>query len=486
MAIDGAIELDALRQESRRLDFVFSKFKVHLGLPRKAALKNSSKHDEEVLPGKDSMHTQKPLDPHHSATLSPKVSQNINGNSSDDDDAEIPDSGWRAWLVVLGAFCANITTVGFVNSSGTIQEYLMSHFLKNESESTVGWIFSIYIFLMFFCGIQTGPLVDSIGIKPVLLPGCLLWCTSLMITSMCTQHYQFILGFSILGGLASSLIYNPSYTVISQWFTSKRSVAISFVAVGGSFTGSFLPIVLSTLFEKVGYGWTIRILSFMFMGLSIIACTTMQSRTKSIETVKWKDVSIDLKCLKSPTFSWCVLGLVFSEWAYFLPSLYIVDNAKMLGFTNRDSNLLLVYFNIGSTFGRVGGGYAGRRYGTFNSMIVSTFLTGLSSLCIWLPVGNSRAGLTAFAVIFGFLSGAGMALGPACVASISTSTNFGKRYGTTYCLVSLAVLTSLPIGGVLTKYNYLGMKIATGVAYLIASAVTVIARWYQDESPMEI
>lgn len=483
MAFEREIELNTLPQESGHLGFVFSKYTANLKCLRKAAVKRDiSVTDEEGIFKMEPTQSERTSSSNHSVVTSPKPSSNLDGIPIHDEDAEVPDSGWRAWLVVLGAFCANITTVGFVNSSGTIQEYLMSNMLKNESESTVGWIFSLYIFLMFFCGIQTGPLVDSFGIKPVLLPGCLLWCISLMVTSACSEYYQFILGFSILGGIASSLIYNPSYTVISQWFTSKRSVAMGFVAVGGSIAGSFLPIVLSTLFEKVGYGWTIRILGFIFVGLSIIACTTMQSRTKSRDTIRWQDISIDLKSLRSPTFTWCVLGMLFSEWAYFLPSLYIVDYAKTLGYSNQDSNLLLVYFNLGSTFGRVGSGYVGRRYGTFNSMIVATFLTGLSSLCIWIPAGDSRAGLTAFAVIFGFLSGAGMALGPSCVASISTSANFGKRYGTTYCLISLAVLTSLPIGGILTKNNYIGMKIATGVAYLIASGATVIARWYRQRN----
>lgn len=392
-------------------------------------------------------------------------------------EAEVPDSGWQAWLVVLGAFCANAITIGFVNSTGTIQDYLLTHQLAEESESTVGWIFSVYIFLMMFGGIQTGPLVDTYGVKLLIVPGCLLWCLSLMVLSLCREYYQFILALSILGGVATSLIFSPSFAIISQWFTTKKPVALSIVAIGSSIIGSFLPVVLNILFNKLGYGWGIRIVGFMFMGLSLVCCLTVKSRVRSPKKLKWRDVSIDLKSLRASNFRWAVYCLTISEWAYFLPALYIVGYARtVLGFSNQDSNLLLVYQNISSTVGRFGAGMVARYYGSFNTMIAATLLSGLCALCLWIPIGTTSGGVTAFTVVFGLFSGAGMSVGPACIASISTPTNFGRRYGTTFAIVSLAVLTSHPIGGLLTARDYLGMKIITGAAYLVASFSGFMAR----------
>lgn len=391
-------------------------------------------------------------------------------------ETEVPDSGAKAWLVVFGAFCANITTVGFINSTGTIQEYLGTHQLSSYSESSVGWVFSLFIFLMYFGSIQTGPFVDAYGVTPVVVPGCILWTASLFIMANCSSYYQFILGFSVLGGLSTSLIMNPSFTVISHWFTTKKAVALAIVAVGGSLGGCFMPIVLTTLFNSIGYAWTIRVLAFFMMSLCLVACFFMKSRTTK-HRVKWRELTIDVKGLKEPAFAFCCLGLLLAEWAYFLPGLFIVNYAKMAGFTDQDSNLLLVYMNVASSVARLLAGVLARHWGTYNVMIGSTVLSGLSSLCIWIPAGVDYNVITAFAIIFGFFSGACMSIAPLTVSHVSSISNFGKRYGTAYAIVSLGVLTSLPIGGALTGNEFLGCKIATGVAFLASASSFAATRF---------
>ena len=380
-------------------------------------------------------------------------------------------------MVVFGAFCANATTVGFMNSTGTVQDYLLQNDLSDKSESTVGWIFSIFVFLLMLGGIQTGPLVDAYGVRPILIPGCLLWCVSVMILSVCEDYYQFILGFSVLGGIACSLIFNPSYTIISQWFSKKKPIALSVVAVGSSATGSFLPIVLSELFTTVGYGWGVRIVGFLFIVLCIVSLVTVQSRVTYTNNITWKDVSIDFNSLRIPNFLWTVAAVCLDEWAYYVPSMYIVGYARsVLKFSAQSSNLLLVYLNISSSVGRIAGGIVARYYGSFNTNIVAALLTAASIVCLWIPFAESKPGMIAFTVVFGILSGVGMSLSPACVAAVSKPENFGKRYGTTFAFVSLAILTSLPIGGTLTGNKYLAMKIVIAAVYLSAGVLFWVAR----------
>lgn len=411
--------------------------------------------------------------------LSPSETKSKNNVTVYQDDSlenNIPNGGSKAWLVVFGAFCANITTVGFINTTGTIQEYLMTHQLKDYSDSSVGWVFSLFNFLMYFGSIQTGPFIDAYGVLPVLIPGSVLWCASLFIMSVCDQYYQFILGFSVLGGIATSFIMNPSFTVVNHWFTSKKSIALSIVAAGGSLGGCFLPIVLSTLFNTIGYGWTIRVLAFFMLALSVIACLLMRSRTTKHKVI-WRELTIDISSLKEPAFAFCCLGLLLSEWAYFLPALFIVNYAKMAGFTDQGSNLMLVYMNITSSFARIFAGVMAKWFGTYNVMIVSTIMAGLSSLCIWIPAGTSYGTILAFAVVFGFFSGSCMSIAPLTVSHVASVSNYGKRYGTAYAIVSLGVLTSLPIGGALTGDQFFGCKVATGVAFLASAAAFAATRF---------
>jgi hypothetical protein len=82
-----------------------------------------------------------------------------------------PEGGLQAWLVVLGSFLGTIAAFGMMNVSdlfsnigrnkltsyqtvGIFHQYLLEHQLSGYNESTVGWIFGVYVFLSFFCGIQ--------------------------------------------------------------------------------------------------------------------------------------------------------------------------------------------------------------------------------------------------------------------------------------------------------------------------------------------
>lgn len=48
-----------------------------------------------------------------------------------------------------------------MNTISTYNTYLLTHQLYDNSESSIGWIFSVHIFLTFFCGIQIGPVFDA-------------------------------------------------------------------------------------------------------------------------------------------------------------------------------------------------------------------------------------------------------------------------------------------------------------------------------------
>lgn len=86
-----------------------------------------------------------------------------------------PEGGAKAWLVVFGSFFALMSCMGLMNSVAIFQAYTLSHQLKDYKEGTVGWIFSIYTFLAFFCGVYIGPVFDKYGPRWLIIAGAL--CT---------------------------------------------------------------------------------------------------------------------------------------------------------------------------------------------------------------------------------------------------------------------------------------------------------------------
>ena len=114
-----------------------------------------------------------------------EFANNPTSDSSDDDD-DFPEGGLRAWLVVFGSFCTMFMVFGIVNSTGAFQDYLSSNQLRDYSSGQIGWIFSLNLFLVFFCGIYTGRIFDVHAPKVLLAVGSLAMVLSMMLLSFCT------------------------------------------------------------------------------------------------------------------------------------------------------------------------------------------------------------------------------------------------------------------------------------------------------------
>lgn len=87
------------------------------------------------------------------------VSGRSNGDSTDslgESTEEYPEGGLRAWMVVLGAWCAMIPSMGMLNSLAILEAWLSEHDLQGIPKSTTGWVLSTYAFFLFFCGAQIG------------------------------------------------------------------------------------------------------------------------------------------------------------------------------------------------------------------------------------------------------------------------------------------------------------------------------------------
>ena len=98
-----------------------------------------------------------------------------------------PEGGARAWSVVAGSFCALTAVFGIINTTAVFQEYLSTHQLSDYSAAQIGWIFSIELFLAFFCGVQVGPIFDAHGPRLLVFGGSLLLFLSMMLFGECTS-----------------------------------------------------------------------------------------------------------------------------------------------------------------------------------------------------------------------------------------------------------------------------------------------------------
>ncbi|KAI1086677.1 MFS general substrate transporter [Rostrohypoxylon terebratum] len=393
--------------------------------------------------------------------------------------ADFPDGGLEAWLVVAGGFCALFSTFGLVNCVGVFVNYYVEGPLSNYSSSTVSWITSLQVFMMSGLNAVMGRLYDSYGPRYILYIGTLTYVFGMMMLSLSHEYYQIILSQGIVSAVGMSAVFNCATNSVMGWFFKKRAAALGIMVSGSSLGGVVLPIMMNHLIPKIGFGWTMRVLGFMFLALCGFACVTVKSRLPPRK--KPFHVMEYVRPLREPTFVCIVCAAFCFFWGMFLPFNYIELQAKEQGISADIIPYLLPIINAVSIPGRILPGFLGDRLGRFNVMIFISGLSGVITLALWIP-GRSTATTVVYGAVFGFASGGFISLLPAVVAQISDLRDIGTRTGIAFFFAALGALTGSPIGGAIVAEQggkFLGLQLFCGIVMTASMVWFVAARALQ-------
>lgn len=135
-----------------------------------------------------------------------------------------------------------------------------------------------------------------------------------------------------------------------------------------------------------------------------------------------------------------------------------------------------------SVFGRILPGWLGDRFGRFNVMIITTYVTSIIVLALWIP-GHGNVPIIIFSAFFGFTSGTFVSMIPAIVAQVTKDVrNIGVRNGSNFFIISIAALTGNPIAGALVAHDggaYLYLQIFCGLTMFVGATFFLVARVVQ-------
>lgn len=346
-----------------------------------------------------------------------------------------PEGGLQAWLVVFGSFTGLFGALGLVNTMGTFQAYIQDHQLKEYSSGKTGWIFGMYAFLTFFCGVQIGPIFDAKGPRLLILAGSILIIVQMVAIGFCTQYWHFMLVIGVAGGMGASLILTPAISAVSHFFLEKRGVATGIAATGGSVGGVLFPLVLQSLFPKVGFAWATRVVALICLILVATACVLIRSRLPKKPASK-ENVLPDIFIFREPKFALTTAAIFFVEWGLFIPLSYISSYALAHGVSEKFSYQMLAILNAGSFFGRWLPGFFADHLGRFNALIITVALCLVCNACLWLPAGDSLPLMIVYSALFGFSSGSNISLTPVCIGQLCKTEHYGRYYATAYTVVS--------------------------------------------------
>uniref|UniRef100_A0AAZ3NVL1 Solute carrier family 16 member 6 n=1 Tax=Oncorhynchus tshawytscha TaxID=74940 RepID=A0AAZ3NVL1_ONCTS len=160
----------------------------------------------------------------------------------------VPDGGW-GWAVAVAFFFVEVFTYGTIKSLGVFLEDLMTEF--GESNSRVSWVIAICVFIVTFTAPLSSVLSNRFGYRPVVMLG-------------------MYVTIGIVSGLGYCLTFLPTITILSQYFSRRRSLVTALASSGESFAMFVFAPAFMALKEIIG--WRHCLVVIGLMQASVIGC----------------------------------------------------------------------------------------------------------------------------------------------------------------------------------------------------------------------
>ncbi|THV79198.1 putative MFS monocarboxylate transporter, partial [Aureobasidium pullulans] len=387
----------------------------------------------------------------------------------------VPNGGLQAWLQVAAGFALFFNTWGIL--FGVFQTYYESGVLIHASSSNISWIGAIQSYCVLLMGFLSGPIFDRGFLRPLLCVGSFLVVFGFMMLSLCDTFWQVLLAQGFCIGVGSGLLFVPAVAILPTYFTTKLGLAIGLAASGSSMGGIIYPIVFYRLLDRIGFGWSVRVLGFLALATLLIPILVMKQRVKPpkaralIDTTVFKDIPFMLFTVG------CMIGFIGLYTVLFFLSFFGESN----GYTDASMSFYIVpILNAASVFGRTLPNALSDKTGSFNIILPGAAVCSILIFCM--IAVNGLGSIVVLAILFGFFSGVFIALPPVCLVALTADkSKIGSRIGMAFGFIGFGCLAGGPGGGdVLQNYgdgsNWTGLWIYGGVSCAIAAVIFAVVR----------
>ena len=228
-----------------------------------------------------------------------------------------PDGGLLAWSQVLAGHLVAFNSWGYVNSFGLFQAYYTTSL--SQSPATISWVGGIQIFLMMFIGTFSGRALDAGYYHHVAVPGLVLQVVGIFMTSLAKSYWQLLLAQGICQGIGSGLAFTPTMALVSTYFTTKRALAVCGMSSGAATGGVVFPIIARQLLDRIGIGWTVRVMGFVFLANAAIALALIRPRPMA----RRGGSLVEFRSFKDPWYSVFSLGMLLVVLGLYFVYYYV-------------------------------------------------------------------------------------------------------------------------------------------------------------------
>ncbi|EDW74239.1 uncharacterized protein Dwil_GK21824 [Drosophila willistoni] len=175
----------------------------------------------------------------------------------------VPDGGF-GWVIVAAVAIINMTNQSILSVFGQLFGGELRR--MNEDTFTAALITNLNSLALNFSGLFIGPAIKSFKPRNVAICGCLFVSLGLLICSMATESWHFIVGYSFFVGFGLGLISPSTFMAINSYFSSKRGRAVGVSLAGAGVGQVFMPHVVRYFLDN--YDFQIAVLAMAMVSLT--------------------------------------------------------------------------------------------------------------------------------------------------------------------------------------------------------------------------
>ncbi|KAF2010556.1 MFS general substrate transporter [Aaosphaeria arxii CBS 175.79] len=323
------------------------------------------------------------------------------------------DEGRAAWVFLFGASIIEAVSWGFPACFGVFREYYFTHppfkgvkVLAVTGVLSDGCLQMLMPLLLLF--LKRHPQFN----RRMMWTGLLFCVVACIGASFSTKAWQIIATQGAIYGMGAGFLSAPIIVLMSEWFDKRQSFAYGIMFGSSGLCGSFMPTVYSKLLHASGQRFTLLV-----YGSGVLVLTTgallcvghripLNERGTLHEAEKMHPPSSSNYDFWTKASFWLLGGSVIVQACVLnLPAIYLPSFVTDLQYSPAQGAIALSMFNLSTASGQVGFGlFADHRSSFYSTLIMSTIVSGLSSLLYWGEVKSLSASVI-FATMYGASSG---------------------------------------------------------------------------------
>ena len=393
---------------------------------------------------------------------------------------------FKGWQMVYTGMMMEFSVIGFIFYCFPLMFNALERDL-GASQSQLSGALSIWFVSSAIASIFLGRLLDKFSIKKIMMIGGVIFSLGLFSISFVQSGFSLLLIYGTLLAVGGPALGNLSVTkLVANWFEKNAGMALGIAAIGISFSGVVLPLLVDPLIDLIGwrsvyivFGLIVIFLLIPLVRYLVIDTPEEVGQFKDNLTEEPSKEFQDLMEIKdffkhnifwiislAFAFQFLAMGGVLLHLPLHSESQGFLETWTVLGLPIKQTVLAYSIAALGGVVGKVFFGYLMDR---LSANIPVMIMMAMQSMGIFgLTLIDNYLLFTLFCFIFGLGFGGAMVLMSASFLKAFGSQNLGSVRG----ISALIIVPVQPVGMILVGTAFdLNLYIES---FLLMGAITLI------------